>query len=240
MRLATRSWTALAVTVVVATSCSETQFVGRPGLTLVQQKNMPEPNAADLVTAPRPQVLGPSDQVSVDVFGLPEFSRTVTIDRSGSIALPMIGEITASGKTPVELSSEVTQRLRASHLRNPQVNVNVTEVVSQVFTVEGQVRAPGLYPVTGRLTLMRAIARAQGIGDVGRDNYILVYRTVAGQEYAGLYDLRAIRMGMYPDPEIFANDVIAVDESRARRVFNLLIASSGLIAAPLVALINRS
>lgn len=205
---------------------------------MVQQQALPEPLATDLVSPPRAQVLGPFDQLSVDVFGLPELSRTVTIDRSGNISLPLAGEILASGTTPTQLSALVTQRLRSNHVREPQVSINVTQVVSQVITVDGQVRTPGLYPVTGRMTLMRAIARASGTNDAARENYILVFRRVDGRDVVGLYDLRAIRQGVYADPEVFANDVIQVDESRARRLFNLAIASSGLIAAPLVAILN--
>jgi polysaccharide export outer membrane protein len=230
---------AMAAPLLLVGACSEDRFVGRPGLSLVQQHDLPEPQATDLVEAPRPQVLGPFDQVSIDVFGLPEFSRTVTIDRTGTISLPLAGPIEASGKTPVQLGTLITERLQNNHVREPRVSVNVTQVVSQVFTVGGEVGAPGLYPITGRMTLLRAIARAQGFSATARENYVLVYRTVSGQQYAGLYDVRAIRLGMYPDPEIFANDVIEVDESSARRTFNLVIASSGLIAAPVVALINR-
>lgn len=218
--------------------CAEDRFVGRPGLAVTQQAPLPEPLATDLVSAPRPQVLGPFDQVSIDVFGLPEFSRTVTIDRSGNVALPLAGEVPAAGKTPTELGLAVTERLRQNHVRDPRVTINVTQVVSQVVTVAGQVRQPGLYPVTGRMTLMRAIARAQGQSDLAREDLVLVFRRVNGKDMVGLYDLRAIRQGIYEDPEIFANDVVQVDESRARRLFNLVIASSGLIAAPLVAILN--
>lgn len=223
---------------ILASGCAENKFVGRPSLSLVEQKALPEPVATDLVSAPRAQVLGPFDQVSVDVFGLPEFSRTLTIDRSGNISLPLAGELRASGRTPIELGRVVARLLRDNHVRDPQVSINVTQVVSQVVTVGGEVRSPGLFPVTGRMTLMRAIARAQGLNDAARENYVLVYRRVEGRDYAGLYDLRAIRLGMYPDPEIFANDVVEVDESRARRTFGLLLASSGLIVAPLVAILN--
>ncbi|MHA0337024.1 polysaccharide biosynthesis/export family protein [Sphingomonas aquatilis] len=228
-----------ASTLLLASGCAEDHFVGRPGLTVTEQKALPEPLPTDLVSAPRPQVLGPFDQVSVDVFGLPEFSRTVTIDRSGNISLPLVGALPASGKTPTELTQAVTERLRENHVRAPQVSINVTQVVSQVITVDGQVRTPGLYPVTGRMTLMRAIARAEGVTDVAREDYVLVFRRVDGRDIVGLYDLRAIKQGMYEDPEVFANDVIQVDASRARRLFNLVIASSGLIAAPLVAILNR-
>lgn len=219
--------------------CADDRFIGRTGLGVVQQAELPRPLATDLVSEPRPQVLGPFDQVSVDVFNMPEFSRTVTIDRSGNIALPLAGEIPATGKTPSELAQSVSQHLRANYVRDPRVTVNVTQVVSQVITVGGAVRAPGLYPVTGRMTLMRAIARAQGTGDVAREDLVLVYRKVDGRDLVGLYDLRAIQKGIYPDPEVFANDIVQVDESAARRLFNLVIASSGLLAAPLVAILNR-
>ena len=223
----------------LASGCAEDHFVGRPGLTVTEQKALPEPLPTDLVSPPRAQVLGPFDQVSVDVFGLPEFSRTVTIDRSGDISLPLTGSIPASGKTPTQLGEAVAQLLRANHVRSPQVSINVTQVVSQVITVDGAVRTPGLYPVTGRMTLIRAIARAEGTTDFARENYILVFRRVSGQSVVGLYDLRAIKQGLYEDPEVFANDIIEVDESRARRLFSLAIQSSALLVAPLVALINR-
>lgn len=226
------------LTVLAVGGCAESRFVGRSGLTTIEHTALPEPLATDLVSLPRPQVLGPFDQVSVDVFGLPEFSRTVTIDRSGNISLPLAGEIPAAGKTPTELAHAVTQSLRTSHVRDPRVTINVTQVVSQILTVAGQVRQPGLYPVTGRMTLMRAIARAQGVSDVAREDLVLVFRRVNGRDIVGLYDLRAIQQGLYEDPEVFANDVVQVDESRARRLFNLTIAASGLIAGPLIAILN--
>ena len=235
MKFAVLSATMLAT---LAGACAEDRFVGRPGLTMVQQQALPEPLATDLVSAPRSQVLGPFDQVSVEVFGLPEFSRTVTIDRSGNISLPLVGEIAASGRTPAQLNELVRQRLRASYVRNPRVTTNVTQVVSQVITVGGQVRTPGLYPVTGRMTLMRAIARAEGTTEFARENYVLVFRRVDGRDVVGLYDIRAIKQGLYEDPEVFANDVVQVDDSRARRLFTLAIQSSGLIVAPLVAILN--
>lgn len=235
MKFVTVAATMLAI---LASGCAEDKFVGRPGLALTQQGPLPEPLATDLVSAPRAQVLGSFDQVSIEVFGLPEFSRTVTINRSGNISLPLTGEILASGKTPAQLNALVTQRLRDSYIRDPRVSINVTQVVSQVITVGGQVRAPGLYPVTGRMTLMRALARAEGTTDYARENYVLVFRRVGGRDVVGLYDVRAIKQGIYEDPEVFANDVVEVDDSRARRLFTLAIQSSGLIVAPLVAILN--
>lgn len=236
MKLAAAS---LMMLTILTGACTEDHFVGRQGLTLTEHQSLPEPLPTDLVSAPRSQVLGPFDQVSIEVFGLPEFSRTVTIDRSGNISLPLAGEIPASGKTPAQLNELIVARLRSNYVRDPRVTTNVTQVVSQVITVGGQVRTPGLYPVTGRMTLMRAIARAEGLSDYARENYVLVFRRVGGRDIVGLYDLRAIRQGIYDDPEVFANDVVQVDESNARRIFTLALQSSGILVAPLIAIVNR-
>ncbi|WP_447411839.1 SLBB domain-containing protein, partial [Clostridium perfringens] len=79
---------------------------------------------------------------------------------------------------------------------------------AQTVAIDGQVNTPGLYPVVGRMTLMRAIASAKGLADFAQPSYVVVYRRVNNQEMAALYDLRAIRNGAYADPDIFANDIV--------------------------------
>ena len=75
------------------------------------------------------------------------------------------------------------------------MTVNLKETVSQVITVDGQVTEPGLYPVVGRMTLMRAVATAKGLSEFAKLNDVVVFRTVKGQKLAALYDLHAIRRG---------------------------------------------
>lgn len=221
------------------TSCADgPALVGRPELTIVQDAALPPPATQDLIATPRAFVIGPLDRLSVDVYGIPELSRSVQVDASGRIAMPLIGSVEASGKSPPELGTEIAGRLRARYVRDPQVTVNLTETVSQVVTVEGAVKTPGLYPVSGRMTLIRAIARAEGTTEFARENYIVIMRAVNGRQMAALYDLRGIRQGMYADPEIYANDVIIVGESGARRIFRDIVAVAPLLAAPLVAILN--
>jgi polysaccharide export outer membrane protein len=117
--------------------------------------------------------------------------------------------------------------------------VNVEETVSQVVTVDGQVEQPGLYPVVGRMTLMRAIATAKGTSEFARLQDVVVFRRVGSQEMAALYNLGAIRQGSYPDPEIFAHDIIVVGDSPTRRRFRDILQASPLFLTPLVALIQR-
>lgn len=223
----------------LATGCAPSSFVGRPGLTYVHEAALPPPTRADLTAATRVQLIGPFDQISVEVFGIEDLSRTVRVDAQGQIQLPLIGVVDASGRTPPELAAYVQQQLGSRYVRNPQVSVNVVQSQSLRITVDGEVTQPGVYPFLGRVTLMNAIAQAQGATEFARQKHVVVFRQVNGQDMAALYDLRAIRRGIYPDPEIFPNDVVVVGENQARRIFQDVLRSSSLLASPVVALIRR-
>jgi len=193
---------------------------------------------ADLNVADRPSLIGPLDTIGVDVFNVPELSREMQVDASGRISMPLIGTIDARGRTAEELARAIENSLRGRYVRNPQVTVNIKSSVSQVVTVDGQVVEPGLYPVTNQMTLMRAIASAKGLSEFARQDDVVILRTVDGRRMAGLYNIDAIRRGNYTDPAIYANDVIVVGDSPARRRFRDLVSVSPLIAAPLVAILN--
>ncbi len=221
------------------TACSTPQMLGTEGLKVVAASELPPPSVTDVASEERPYRMGPFDRVAIDVFGIPELTKTVQADASGRISVPLIGEISAAGSTPAELSAAIAERLRGRYVRNPQVTVNLVDTVSQVVTIDGEVREPGLYPVVGKMTLMRAIARAKGTTEFSRQSHVAIFRQVQNQQMAALYDLKAIRNGNYADPEIFANDVIVVGESQTRRVFRDVVNASGLLTAPLIALVTR-
>lgn len=227
-----------ALALIVTGCASSPALVGRPDLAIVDGAVLPPPDVVDLITEERPYVIGPLDVVSIDVYGVPELSRSGQVDASGRVALPLIGTVEASGKTPGELATLIEGRLRGRYVREPKVTVNLTETVSQVVTVDGSVAAPGLYPVIGRMTLIRAIAKAQGVTEFARENQVVVLRRVKNQDMAALYDLRAIRQGIYADPQVYANDVVLVGDSAARRIFRDVLSASGLLTAPLVAILN--
>jgi polysaccharide export outer membrane protein len=204
-------------------------------VTVVQASQLPPPSTSDLYDRTRPYLVGPFDKLSIDVFGIPELDkREYQVDAGGRISFPLAGTIDASGKTPSQIETEIEARLRERFVRDPQVTVNLRETVSQVITVDGQVKEPGLYPVVGRMTLMRAIATAKGLGDFAKQSDVVVFRTVEGRQLAALYNLKAIRRGAYEDPEVFANDVVVVGESRARQLFRDLIGISPLLSGPLI------
>lgn len=225
----------LALAFVLSACANNNKLIGREGLQVVDAKELPAPALKDLVLEQRPYIIGPFDRVAIDVYGVSELARTVQVDANGQIAMPLVGVVQAAGQTPMQLAGLIADKLRGRYVRDPHVTVN-TDTVNQMLTVDGQVTEPGLYPVTGRMTLMRAVARAKGLTEFAQDNFVVVFRRVNGQQMAALYDLRAIRQGLYDDPEVFANDVVLVGESRGRRIFQSIIQGSALLTAPIIAL----
>jgi polysaccharide biosynthesis/export protein len=230
----------LLLTLAALPSCASPDLVDTGQVAIASADTLPPPSVADLTDGERPHYVGPFDEISVDVLGLPELSRQVRVDASGHVAVPIAGSIDVTGKSPEELALAIEDRLRGSYVRDPHVTVTVTETVSQTITVDGQVRTPGIYPVVGRMTLMRAIASAQGTSDIAQTTHVVVFRRVEGQQMAALYDLRAIRLGAYRDPDIYTNDVVVVGESTARRLFPQILQAAGLLLTPLVTVLNNN
>jgi polysaccharide export outer membrane protein len=199
------------------------------------------PTAADLFTETRPYLIGPFDKLTIDVFGIEDLSKKeVQADAGGRFSFPLAGAIEAAGKTPADVAQIIEQRLRGRFVKNPQVTVNVTDTMSQVVTVDGQVKQPGIYPVVGRTTLMRAIAMAKGLDEFAKLSDIVIFRTVNGQKMAALYNLGAIRAGVYEDPEVYASDIVVVGDSKARRLFKDLLQTVPLITTPLIVFLQRN
>lgn len=221
-------------------SCGGRQeLVTTDAVTVLPQGALPAPDRADMRLDERPYLVGPFDKLKIDVFGIPDLSeREIQVDASGRASFPLVGSFQASGKTPQEVAREIESRLSGQYIRNPQVTVNLEETVSQVVTVDGQVMKPGLYPVLGRMTLMKAVATAGGTAEFAKLEDVVVFRTVGEARYAGLYNLKAIRRGTYQDPEIYANDVVVVGDSPARRMFKDALQAAPLLTGPLVYLLQ--
>jgi polysaccharide export outer membrane protein len=215
--------------------CSSTLPPAAPGITRLSSEILPAPTRADLASSTGSYSLGAYDEIRIDVFGIASLSnQNVQIDTSGRISFPLAGTIEVAGKTPAEVAAILQTRLRAAYVRNPQVTVNLTKIVSQVVTVEGEVREPGIYPIFTNMTLLKAVASAKGTTEFSKLNDVVVFRTVEGKSYAALYNLRAIRDGGYEDPKIYSGDVVMVGESRGRRLFRDFLQIAPLLSTPII------
>lgn len=160
--------------------------------------------------------IGDQDLLEITVFQIQELNRTVRVNSSGQLSLPLIGTIQAGGKTVRDLEELIAARLAEEYLQDPQVSVFVKEFSSQRLTIEGAVGSPGIYPLKGRTTLLQALAIAGGVSDLANLQGIVVFRQVDGQKMAAIFDLQAIRGGNAEDPQVYGDDVIVVDVSGPR------------------------
>ena len=229
------------VSVALAGCAGQPPIQSTADLTVIDGQTMlPAPSRTDLAAADRVALIGPLDTITVRVFGIPELGGQMQVDTSGRIAMPLIGAVDAGGKTSAELARDIESALAQNFVRDPDVTININSSVSQVVTVDGQVVEPGLYPVTNQMTLLRAVASARGLPEFADQDDVVILRNVDGQRLAGLYNISAIRRGLYADPAIFANDLIVVGDSPQRRLFRDFIGVAPLLAAPLVAILQTS
>ncbi len=157
--------------------------------------------------------IGAQDALEILVFGAPELTQTVQVSPTGQINLPLIGAVQAGGRTAPEVEAEIATRLRAKYLKSPQVNVYIKEFNSQKITVEGAVKKPGLYPITGQMSLLQAVALSGGFDDVASPRKVTIFRTIGGRATTATYDVSKINAGSAPDPNVQSGDIISVGGS---------------------------
>jgi polysaccharide export outer membrane protein len=178
---------------------------------------MPAPSP----TAPTNEYrIGPLDQINVTVFQEPDLSlRDAQVNAAGLLSVPLIGTVQAAGRTPEELSKDISGQLGTRYLVHPQVSIVVTSSVSQKVTVEGNVNQPGVFDIQGQTTLLKALALARSPTRVAAVDEVVIFRTVNGQRMGALFDVNAIRRGRSPDPQILGNDIVVVGFSTLKGVY---------------------
>ncbi|MGA2966734.1 MAG: polysaccharide biosynthesis/export family protein [Terriglobales bacterium] len=147
-------------------------------------------------------VIGADDLLAINVWKEPEVSRSVPVRSDGKISLPLIGELTAGGQTPLQLEQEITKRL-ASFISEPEVTVIVQESKSQKINVMGMVAKPGSYLLTGTATVLDAIAMAGGFRDFAKQRAIYVLRQEAdGTEKRLPFNYKDVIKGKSPEQNV--------------------------------------
>ncbi|NWF82695.1 MAG: SLBB domain-containing protein [Bryobacteraceae bacterium] len=160
------------------------------------------PQDAGLANLPS-QPIGAFDLLAISVYDAPELTRTVRVGEDGLIALPMVGQkLKAAGLMPAELEKSIGSRLQeAGILMEPVVVVTVAEYASRPVSVVGAVRKPLTFQASGRVTLLDALARAEGLtSDAGTE--ILLSRAKPGGEDRELIRIPVIELMQMAKPEL--------------------------------------
>lgn len=161
--------------------------------------------------------IGPADSLDISVNQLPELTKTVEVGPSGKILMPLIGQVQASGRTPMQLSGDIASALKQKYMKDPIVVVSVKEAQGEKVTIDGAVTKPGVYSLAGPTTLLQAVALASGPDPrLANPKRVAIFRTIGGQRRTAFYDLTQIRTGKAEDPAVYGNDIVVVDQSGAK------------------------
>ncbi|WP_225889939.1 polysaccharide biosynthesis/export family protein [Indioceanicola profundi] len=150
---------------------------------------------------PQAYTLGPGDSIRVIVFGHEQLSGEFSVDGSGHIALPLIGEVRATGASARELEKRIAQQLADGYVRDPRVSVEVLSF--RPFYIIGEVNNPGQYPYAAGMTAVTAVALAGGYTYRAKQDQVVITRTVNGQKQEGTAP---------PNTPVMPDDVIRVPE----------------------------
>ncbi|MDX2180555.1 MAG: polysaccharide biosynthesis/export family protein [Bryobacteraceae bacterium] len=121
------------------------------------------------------QKIGPNDLVGISVYDAPELTRTIRVSSDGFVALPMLKKkIRAAGLLPGELEQEISGALKdGGILVDPIVAVTIVEYHSRPISVMGAVKKPLTFQAVGRITLLEALGRAEGLNEFAGPEILL-------------------------------------------------------------------
>ena len=170
-----------------------TQDFIRPGLDQVGQAPSEQRNSPVLSTAPpivfyEDYVIGPGDLLEIKVFQVEELNTTVRVGITGSITLPLLGQVQVSDLTPLELQQKISNRLSEKYLKDPQITIFIKEFQNQPISVIGSVEKPGVYQLTTRKNLIEMLSLAGGLS---KKSSTPSGRTVSITRESGFGDLTA-------------------------------------------------
>ncbi len=156
-------------------------------------------------------VVGPEDSIQVIVWKEPTLSGSFPVRPDGMISLALVGDIMAAGRTPMDLATDLTQRLK-KFVNDPTVTVSVLAVNSKHIYMLGEVLHIGPLPLTSSLTPLQAISAAGGLSPYANKSHIYILRVdAAGKKTKIPFNYKkAIKNGDLQGVTLLPGDTIVV------------------------------
>lgn len=165
--------------------------------------------AADPVDAG--YVLGPDDSIQVIVYGQPDAGITTRIKSDGTIVMPLLGIIKASGQTNIGLARTITDKMtQGGFLKDPVVNVEIGSYVSKAVNVAGKVANPGIYPLDRPYRALEVLLKSGWIRENGAS---YVYLRRPGSPETRLESEGLVRGEADKDPLLRPGDTLYVPDA---------------------------
>ena len=145
--------------------------------------------------------VGSGDVVRITVFGHADLSGTFTVDGSGFVAFPLIGNLRVGGLNTKQITGKIVASLQPDYLKNPHVSAEIMNY--RPFYIAGEVNKPGSYPYVSSMTVINAIALAGGYTNRARESRLLIIRAK---------DHERLKMPATPNTFVMPGDVIEIPE----------------------------
>lgn len=191
------------------------QGAGKP---VLSAQPTPEPNTPAPATAGSAPaavsanyMIGPEDSLKIDVWKEPNLSSAgLPVRPDGKISLPLVGDVPAAGRTPMQLSADITELLK-KFVTDPVVDVTVLAVNSKHVFLIGEVTHVGPLAITPGMTVLQAIATAGGLTPYANRKHIYLLRGEPGKQQKIEFDYnKALKKGDMQGVSLQTGDTIVV------------------------------
>lgn len=156
-------------------------------------------------------VVGKGDVLEINVWKEEELTRTITVRNDGKISLPLVDEVQAAGKSPIELKTAIQNKL-SQFIEHPVVTVIVQSQASKQYYIIGEINNTGPFPLEKDLTVVQALSLAGGFTEWADKDDILLLRRTGGKERRIKIDYDKIVSGKASEQNMLlqADDTIIV------------------------------
>ena len=158
----------------------------------------PSPPPAASPTPARDYLVGPGDVLDVVVLGNDDLTRALTVQPSGAITLPLLGEVPVAGLSVQEIQHKLQTLLERDYLVNPHVEVRVREYQSQFVIALGEVNSPGRKPLRGTTRLIDLLVDAGGFRPSASGEVVITRREGTFESGADTLHLKIGSAAMTP------------------------------------------
>lgn len=156
---------------------------------------------ADAGNINRAYLLRPGETVKIVTYGEEKLTGEFIIGADGNLSFPLTGDIKAAGVTPADLGDRITTALASGYLAKPMVSVEVKNF--RPIYVLGEVNKPGEYPYTADMTVLAAIAKADGFTYRAQQKRVFIKRAEQPNE---------VKTTLSSNTPVFPGDVIRITE----------------------------
>jgi polysaccharide export outer membrane protein len=189
----------------------------RPAATSTSPSVASAPAPIGGVSAPAYYILGPNDQVEVNVFGEDDLRASGRLSPEGNLNVPLLGSIHLAGLTTTQAASKLTELYGRDYLVKPKINVTLLSYAKRHFVILGQVGHPGIIDMPesspGGVDLLEAIAMAGGYSPIAAPERVTVRRHNANGDQILKVNAKRLAKGKGGGFLVEPGDTVTVGES---------------------------